>query len=221
MLAAALGVFFAWGSAPFVVSRINPPDDPVRLILPPDWRVLGFALALTFGVTLLFGLLPALGVSAVKPLRALQGREAPRSRRVLMHALITAQVAFCFLAKLVLFTTRLLVATFEHLSHESVGFSAERLLTLDTFAQRAEPPALWLQVAGHLREIPGVERVALASWPLLDGNSVNSYISINEAPPMPRLAYFLRVSPGWIDTMKIMSMVGTFFRARRLPGRPS
>ncbi len=100
MLAAALGVFFAWGSAPFVVSRINPPDDPVRLILPPDWRVLGFALALTFGVTLLFGLLPALGVSAVKPLRALQGREAPRSRRVLMHALITAQVAFCFLAKL-------------------------------------------------------------------------------------------------------------------------
>ncbi len=56
VLAAALGVFFAWGSAPFVVSRINPPDDPVRLILPPDWRVLGFALALTFGVTLLFGL---------------------------------------------------------------------------------------------------------------------------------------------------------------------
>src|SRR5207249_8138591 len=113
-------------------------------------------------------LLPALGVSAVKPLRALQGREAPRSRRVLMHALITAQVAFCFL---VLFTAGLLVATFEHLSHESVGFSAERLLTLDTFAQRAEPPALWLQVAGHLREIPGVERVALASWPLLDGRS--------------------------------------------------
>src|SRR5690349_16541974 len=39
LLAAAIGAFFAWCSAPFVVSRINPPDNPVRLRLPPDWRV--------------------------------------------------------------------------------------------------------------------------------------------------------------------------------------
>ena len=46
-LAAAVGGWFAWWSAPFVVSRINPPDNPARLSLPADWRVLGFALALT------------------------------------------------------------------------------------------------------------------------------------------------------------------------------
>ena len=40
-LAAALGGLFAWWSAPFVVSRINPPDNPARLFLPADWRVLG------------------------------------------------------------------------------------------------------------------------------------------------------------------------------------
>ena len=28
LLAAAIGFMFAWWSAPFVVSRINPPDDP-------------------------------------------------------------------------------------------------------------------------------------------------------------------------------------------------
>jgi putative ABC transport system permease protein len=216
LLAAAIGAFFAWWSAPFVVSRINPPDDPVRLILPADWRVLGFALALTFGVTMLFGLLPALRVSAIKPLGALKSREEPHSRRGLMHALIASQVAFCFL---VLFATALFVTTFERLSHEPLGFSADRLLTLDTFAQQAQPPALWSQVAEHLREVPGVEKVALASWPLLEGNSVNSYISVNGAPPIERLAYFLRVSPGWLDTMKITLMDGRdFLSSETAPG---
>ena len=45
-LAAAIGGLFAWWSAPFVVSMINPPDNPARLFLPADWRVLGFGLAL-------------------------------------------------------------------------------------------------------------------------------------------------------------------------------
>ncbi|HEY6945640.1 MAG TPA: ABC transporter permease, partial [Candidatus Acidoferrum sp.] len=216
LLAAAIGAVFAWWSAPFVVSKINPPDDPVRLTLPADWRVLGFALALTFGVTLLFGSLPALRVSAIKPLSALKSREEPHSRRGLMHALIASQVAFCFL---VLFATGLFVATFEHLSHTPLGFSAERLLTLDTFAQQPQPPALWSQVAEHLREVPGVETVALASWPLLEGNSVNSYISVNGAPPIERLAYFLRVSPGWIATMKITLIDGRdFLPSETAPG---
>jgi predicted permease len=216
LIAAAIGALFAWWSAPFVVSRINPPDDPVRLILPADWRVLGFALALTFGVTVLFGLLPALRVSTIKPLSALKGKEEPHSRRGLMHALVSFQAAFCFL---VLFAAGLFVATFERLSHESVGFSTERLLTLDAFAQQAQPPALWSQVAEHLRAMPGVERVALASWPLLDGNSVNSYVSINGVVPTPRLAYFLRVSPGWIETMNIPLMDGRdFLPSETAPG---
>ena len=71
-----IGGLFAWWSAPFVVSRINPPDNPARLSLPADWRVLGFGLALTLGVTLLFGLAPALRASSVKP-----GERAQRRRR--------------------------------------------------------------------------------------------------------------------------------------------
>ncbi len=153
-LAAAIGGLFAWWSAPFVVSRINPPDNPARLFLPADWRVLGFGLALTLGVTLLFGLAPALRASAVKPASALKGGEDPHSRRRLMHALIAVQAAFCFL---VLFVAGLFVATFERLSNQPTGFSAERLLTLETVTRRPQPPVFWDQVAEHLRAVPGVE----------------------------------------------------------------
>ncbi len=207
-LAGAIGAVFAWWSAPFVVAMINPPDNPARLALPADWRVLGFGLALTLAVMLLFGLTPALRASAVKPASALKGGD-PHTRRRMMHALIAAQVAFCFL---VLFVAGLFAATFDRLSHRPIGFSAERLLLLHTVAQRDEPPVYWDQVADRLRTVPGVATVALAGWPLLDGNAWNGFISVNGAPPGPVLAYFLAISPGWVDAMKIRLIDGRDFR---------
>src|SRR5882724_9423537 len=73
LLAAGLGGLFAWWSGPFVVNMINHPDAPARLLLPADWRVLGFGLVLALGVTLLFGLAPALRASSVNPVSALKG----------------------------------------------------------------------------------------------------------------------------------------------------
>ncbi|MEI9976299.1 MAG: hypothetical protein WDO73_32165 [Ignavibacteriota bacterium] len=103
-----------------MVSRINPPDHPARLVLPADWRVLGFGIALTLAVTLLFGLAPALRASKVNPASALRGgASSPHGRRRIMHALIAAQVAFCFV---VLFVAGLFAATFERLLHRPMGF---------------------------------------------------------------------------------------------------
>jgi predicted permease len=189
---------------------INPPDNPARLFLPADWRVLGFGLLLTVGVMLLFGLAPALRASAVHPVSALKGGDDPHSRRRLMHALIAVQAAFCFL---VLFVAGLFVATFERLSNQPAGFSAEGLLTLETVTQPAPSPVYWTQVADHLRAVPGVETVALAGWPLMSGHMSNNFISINGAPPSDVLAFFLKVSPGWVDAMKIPFIGGRDFRA--------
>ena len=208
-ISGAMGAVLAWWAAPCVVGLVNPPDNPARLALPADWRVLGFGLALTLGVMLLFGLTAALRASAVKPAIALKGGEDPHTRRHMMHALIAAQVTFCFV---VLFVAGLFSATFERLSHRPTGFIADRLLTLDTVAQRDESPVFWDQVAEHLRGVPGVQSVALAGWRLLGGGDWNRFVSVNGAPPGPDLAYFLAVSPGWVDTMKIPFIDGRDFR---------
>jgi putative ABC transport system permease protein len=209
LLAAMSGALFAWWSAPLVVSMINPPDNPARLILPADWRVLGFGVALTVGVILLFGFLPALRASSVQPASVLKGGDDPHSRRRLMQGMVAAQVAFCFL---VLFIAGLFVVTFERLSTQPTGFSAERLLVLETTSRPAQPQIYWDQMADHLRGMPGVERVAQTGWPLLEGSSWNSSISINGGPPSVELAYFLYVSPGWLETMKIPLLDGRDFR---------
>jgi putative ABC transport system permease protein len=209
LLAAAIGGLFAWWSGPFVVSMINPPDNPARLILPSDWRVLGFGLLLALSVTLLFGLVPALRASAVNPVSALKGGEDPHSKRRLMHALIAVQVAFCFL---VLFVAGLFVTTFQRLSHQSVGFSADRLLVVDSVAKTPQPMEFWEQVAEHLRSLQGVETVALTDSPLLGGSSWNNFISVNGAPPNGVLSYMRAVSPDWLDAMRIQLIDGRDFR---------
>src|SRR5579863_5707596 len=163
LFAAAAGVLFAIWAGPFVVSRINPPDNPLRLLLPADWRVLGFGLALTLGVTILFGLAPALRASGVQPVDALK---SGGSRRRLMHTLIAVQAAFCFL---VLFVAGLFISTFDRLSHHATGFPVERLLILDAAPRQAESPVLWEQVAEHLRSVPGVDSVDVEGGTLLAG----------------------------------------------------
>jgi len=209
-LAAAVGGIFAWWSAPFVVGMINPADEPARLFLPMDFRVAGFGLALTLAVTLLFGLAPALRASRVRPASALKGGDDPHSRRRLMHVLIAVQVSFCFL---VLFVAGLFVATFNRLSHQPTGFSSERILNLETDSSRARPSVFWEQAAEHLRSIPGVEAVALANRTLLNGSNFNNSVAVNDGPPSDDLTYFMEISPGWLDAMKIPLAQGRDFRA--------
>ena len=208
--AAVLGAVFAWWSAPLVVRLISTPDNPARLILPADWRVFGFGVVLIVGVMLLFGLVPALRASAVKPVSALKGGEDPHTRRRLMDGMIAAQVAFCFL---VLFVAGLFVATFHRLSTRPIGFDASRLLLLETVAPHGQLPAAWTQMGETLRGVPGVKNVAESGWPLLSTGGWNGSISINGGPWSNDWGYFLTVSPGWVDTMKMRLIAGRDFRA--------
>jgi predicted permease len=208
-LAATIGGLFAWWSAPMVVALTNPPDDPARLAMPADWRVLGFGVALVVLVTLLFGFVPAIRASEVNPASVLKGGDDPRARRHMVNGMIAAQVAFCFL---VVFVGRLLVANFDTLSHVPLGFSADGVLALDTVTARGLPPAAWEQMVEHLRTLPGVRAISLAGWPLMSAMRHTEPISIPDGPANNVFACFLRTSPGWLETMKIPLLSGRDFR---------
>jgi len=209
VIASLLGAVFAWWAAPFVLGRINPPANPARLDLPVDWRVFAFGLLLALAVTFLFGLAPALRASSVNPTEALKGGRDPHARRRLMHALIGAQVAFCFLVQ---FAAGLFVATADRITNQPTGFNAERLLVLDTVSRQPQPPAHWDQTLEQLKSVPGVSNVALAGWPLLAGTGWNGFIWRN-GEPTEVLSYFLGISPGWTNTMGVELLDGRDLRS--------
>ena len=205
--AALIAGAFAWWATPLIVGIL--PSGPVRLALPFDWRLFQFGLGLTLAVTITCGLAPALGASAVRPVTALKGGGDPHTRRPLMSGLIGAQVAFC---AVVLFFAGLFVATLDRLANQPVGYSAERLLAVETVATQPRPPVFWNQVAAHLRAVPGIETVSLAAWPLMSGSAQATRISVDKGPLSEQPAYVLGVSPGWIDTMKIPLLGGRDLR---------
>jgi predicted permease len=209
LLAAIIGGFFAWWSAPFIVRMISFGSYAARLDLPLDWRIFGFALAVACAVTFLFGLTPAVRASAVKPVAALRGGEDPRWRGRLMRSLIAVQLAFCFIVHL---AAGLFVATFERLSNQPTGFSSERIVNVEAVTNTPQSPVLWEQVAEHLRAVPGIEKVALIGWPLMSGESAVGNISINGAPANDVFADFVTISPGWAGLMRIPLLDGREFR---------
>jgi len=208
LLAAALGGAFAWWAAPQVVGMINPPNNPARLALPADWRTLGFGLALGLSVTCLFGLAPALGASAVRPASALKGGEEPRRHRRLMHGLIAVQVTFCVVVTL---AAGLFIGSLNRLGNQPLGFSADRLALVEVAVNTETPTDAWRQVAESLRQTPGVESVATASWPLMSRVSSNGPVWIDDR--MGEVApWFLGVSPDWADAMSIPLIDGRDIR---------
>ncbi|HEV2326700.1 MAG TPA: ABC transporter permease [Terracidiphilus sp.] len=213
-LASAFGLLFSLWATPFLVSRIQTENFPVRISLEPDWTVAFFGIVITVAVTLMFGLIPAIRTSEVSPLGALKGNSQPLKRRRWMLLPIGIQAAFCFV---VLFHAGLLVITFEKLTHQSLGFSPSGLLLVDLSAQHAQEPAVWDEAADALRSVPGVVDVAQAGWPLLGGNTENSFIAINDEVS-PEEASMLSVSSGWIRVMKIPLLAGRDFRADETSG---
>jgi predicted permease len=111
-LAGAVGLVFAAWSAPFVVSLLAVPEDPVRVVLGADLRTAVFGLALIVSVTCALGLAPVLRASAMRPASALKGTGEAGSHRRLTRSLVTMQVAF---SVFVLFVAVLFSTTFARL----------------------------------------------------------------------------------------------------------
>jgi predicted permease len=209
LLATAIGAAFAFWSAPFIINKINSPQNPARLSLPADWRVLAFGLVLALAVTVLFGIAPALRASSVKPASALKSGADPHARRRLMHGLVALQCAFCLVVN---FVAGLFVTSFDRLSHQPTGFSAARILNLEATSFHPQPPSAWNEVAEHLRATPGVEGAALTLWPMMSGESNVSPVSVHGGQPFAMLSDILNVTPGWFGLMRIPLLDGRDFR---------
>jgi predicted permease len=197
--ASAVGALFAAYSAPLIVSMLASTDRPVRMILDADWRSLTFGVALTVTVTLLFGLVPALRASAVKPIGSLKGND-PRADRRLTNALVGAQMAFC---AFLLFVAGLFVVTFDRLANRPLGFDHERVLLVQAEGRANLPVDVWNQVTESLRQSPGVESASLAGWAPLSGNRWRSSARVPGETFSAEVVYVVEVAPRYFETMGI------------------
>jgi putative ABC transport system permease protein len=204
-LATLVGWVFAVGTTRYVL-RLLGGAHPVRLDLAPDWRVAAFAGLLALLATASFGLAPAWRSAAIRPMHAIRGGAGDRRR--LAPVLIAMQSAFC--AVIVVFAA-LFVGTFDRIARQPMGFTADGVVLVDVFSRSPQPLTAWDDASAALAGVPGVERVAMAAYPLLSGQSSNGFIAIAGGIPERTLSTFLSVSPGWLDAMRVSLVAGRDF----------
>src|SRR5581483_10196677 len=155
------------------------------LDLRPDWRVLGFTIAVAAATCLIFGVMPALRATGVDPGAAMKGASRglsdSRERFGLRRALVVAQVA---LSLVLVVGALLFVRTLRNLATLDAGFQRDGILIADTDARAlrlpgARGPALERDLLAAVSAIPGVDSAASAFIVPTSGAGWNDRITID------------------------------------------
>ena len=217
-LGALLGLGVAWGAlrmTNYYLARMLPQSLPAAL----DWRVLGFAIALTAVVGLLIGLIPVFHILRTNLAAVIQsssrGSSSSRGVRALSGALIVAQVA---VALMLLTGAGLLIQSFFEALKVDTGLQASNVVTARialTRQHRASDEAskaIRERLVQAMKEIPGVTSVALsASTPFQGGLPINAFTLENDTlpPGAPQPGAFrVIVTPGYAQTLGLQLVEG-------------
>jgi putative ABC transport system permease protein len=220
-LGALLGLGVAWGAlrmTNYYLARMLPQSLPASL----DWRVLGFAIALTAVVGLLIGLIPVFHILRTNLAAVIQsssrGSSSSRGVRALSGALIVAQVA---VALMLLTGAGLLIQSFFEALKVDTGLQASNVVTARialTRQHRASDEAskaIRDRLVQAMKEIPGVTSVAMsASTPFQGGLPINAFTLENDTlpPGAPQPGAFrVIVTPGYAQTLGLQLVEGRFY----------
>src|SRR3954451_13048488 len=221
-LGALLGLGVAWGAlriTNFYLAKMLPQSLPASL----DWRVLGFAVALSLVVGLVIGLIPVLHLLRTNLAEVIQSnsRSASSSRgvRALSGILVVAQIA---VALMLLTGAGLLIHSFAEALRVDTGIETGSVVTARialTRQYRGSDEAankIRERLLQAMREIPGVQSVALSfSTPFQGGLPINAFTLENDTlppgAPQPG-AYRVIVTPGYRETLGLKLVDGRFYQ---------
>jgi predicted permease len=182
------------------------------------WPTLGFALALSVGTVLLFGVLPSVRVARTDPAEDLKaggrGRSGDRSARF-RSGLVVAQVG---MTTVLLAVSGLLFRSFRELVRVEPGFDTGQLTLAEVQIPRGEYPdpeeatRFFTELADRIQAIPGVTSVGLTSHIPIRHGGGNVRIALPEdfgtGGVFGRLAYQRRVLPGYFASLGVPILGG-------------
>jgi predicted permease len=191
---------------------------------PFDLRIIGFAVLLSGGTAVLFGLLPALRGSSARPAEAMREgtrNSGSRGSRRLWSTLVAVEVA---LAVVLLAGSGLMIRSFAAITAIDPGFRPDHLLTTLLDLPESSYPTVEQAVAQHerllgsIRSIPGVTAVGVGNRLPLENNGPSGSIQVVGKPALANgaqtgYAVYRVVSDGYFEAVGMRLLTGRFFTA--------
>jgi predicted permease len=217
MCGGLLGVGLAY-SGLHVFTRLSAGNLPRIDEIALDAPVMVFSLLVATATGILFGLIPALRISAPTLEHALKeaGRGSTGSHSRMQSGLIVAEVG---LALVLLTGAGLLVRSFIHLINVDPGFNPQSMLAMDLSLTPASYPSdhdraqFFERICERIEAIPGVKAAGMISRLPMQGRSSDTFVRVLGRPNHPEPGYGSLVN----------STAGNCLRALGIPllhGRP-
>ncbi len=220
LVAGTLGLLLA-AQAIETLRRIAPPDLPRLAEIGVDPRIIAFALALSLGSSLLFGLVPALRLSEVSPTDALrEGATAVRARSLCRGGSRTFVIVQVALSLVLATGAGLLLRTFFELRSTAPGFRPENAVTFrvslvgERYEERRDRDRFFELLFERLRRGGGVgEAGGISMLPLTRGFAWTDFLVQDQQDPERNrvVADVHVVTPGYFEAMGIPLLAGRTF----------
>ena len=216
LMGGALGLLLAFWGTELIVSLS--PEGITRITETQlDVRVLAFTVVITLLTGVLFGLVPALGVSRVALAESLKegGRSGAARSGGARNLLVIAEVA---LALVLLVGAGLLVRTLVRLQNVPLGFDPRNVLTMTVAKSPGGSPEetgeFFRQLTERIKALPGVVNASV-TWQLpLSGASASTALNVEGQPDDPGnipMGVIHSAGPGYFHTMGIPLVKGRDF----------
>jgi predicted permease len=211
----ALGVVIAFAAIRLLLS-LNPGNIPRLNETSIDPRVLVFALAISFLTGVVFGILPALGVSRTNLSELLKqggNKGIAGSSKRWRHGLIAGEVA---LAVVLLASSGLLIRSYINLQDAPTGFSDSSLTMHIALDQRYSKPAqrqtFFHVVLDKLAAVPGVKLIgATDATPLSHMEEMTYFTVEGYANKQSQLIDSRYATDNYFDAIGTPLLAGRFF----------
>ena len=203
----AIGVGLGWLSGRFLIDIISTGPAVVILDLTPNWHVLAFTAAVAIATGILFGLAPALQMTAAGPSSILRDDDRiVGSRSRLLPVLVGVQVG---LSVVLLIGAGLFVRTVKNLQDFDPGFKREGVLLVNFDGLRTALPAALID---DIRRVPGVKSASISTHtPLSNARWSEPAVPAGQAIPERDNATFVGASPSFFETMQTPLVAGREF----------
>ncbi|MDQ2711217.1 MAG: ABC transporter permease [Acidobacteriota bacterium] len=223
-----LGLLVASAGTKLLIALFFHGTDYVPIQTTPDGRILAFTLVLSCGAAILFGLLPALRMSAqVAPVikgasGGIKGSRLGHRSFGLGAALIVVEVA---LSLIVLAGAGTFARSLANLNGQSFGFHREHVLIVNIDTSHAgydesRLGALYRQIYSRLNALPGVKSASLSYYSPFNDCCWGFSVSVQGYTPksgQELSARLNRVSPGYFQTLGTKVLLGRTFDEHDTP----
>ena len=218
---ALFGVLLAYGGLRLLVAT-NAGSIPRVDEIGIDWRVLAFALLLSMGTGVIFGLAPLMHMRMGKlhdTLKTAAGRTTGAAAANRFRAiLVTSELA---LALVLLIGSGLMIKAFWKLQQVNAGFNPDHVLTMRialprrSYATAAAANGFWSSLLSRINSLPGVTAASMATelppQRQIDANdtSIEGFVPVPNGP-LQNVDYWNFVSPEYFEAVGARLVDGRF-----------